>query len=85
MIAYLSPSEYYSEKNARSGGFLYPWERLTEKIQTEKLTADFEVEYKEGDNQIKTTNFSREFEVSYPVITKGIQPIAAIILIVGIL
>lgn len=85
IMAYRSPTEFFSEKTARQGGFLYPWQRLVETIKTENYTADFEIAFTGADNTPQKTEFTREFQVSYPVIEKAMQPIVWLILVFALL
>lgn len=77
-----SLSEFFSEKNSREGWFLYPWQRLRESLKTENYTADFDISFTGVHNEIQNTKFSRNFQVSYPVIEKQTQPIVWILLII---
>lgn len=82
IMKFLSPSEFYSEKNAREFGFLYPWQRLVERMKTENITAEIILSQSGAlnPNEVTTERVIKNFSITYPVITKGIQPIAILIL-----
>ncbi len=65
IIKYWSPSEYYTKKNIESRGFIMFWERYSERIKREKITALIDLSYKNNKWKNIEFNSAKEFYVNY--------------------
>lgn len=64
-IKYWSPWEYYTKKNIQERWFLYPWERINERINKEKITADINLFYTDENWEKVEFNSAKEFFIDY--------------------
>lgn len=65
IIKYWTPSEYYTNKNIESKTFLFPWERINEKLENKKVTAIIELAYKNHEWENIEFNSAKDFYVDY--------------------
>lgn len=65
IIKYWSPSEYYTLQNQQKQWFVMFWERVLERKNTEKITAEFSIKYKDKDGEDIQFNSAKEFDIEY--------------------
>lgn len=65
IIKYWTPDEYYTRKNIEENWFLFPWERVNEKINHEKVKAYIDISYINKDWEIVEFSSAQEFFVDY--------------------
>ncbi|MDD3793869.1 MAG: hypothetical protein PHI37_03595 [Candidatus Gracilibacteria bacterium] len=87
IIKYWTPSEYYTNKNIESKTFLFPWERINEKLENKKVTAIIELAYKNHEGENIEFNSAKDFYVDYKTEYIGYNPyfFIGLILTLGIL
>lgn len=65
VIKYWNPEMYYTQKNINQTQILMPWQRVAEKINNKKITANISIEYLNKDNEIVEFNSAQELYVNY--------------------
>jgi len=65
VIKYWTPWEYFTKKNIEARQFIMFWERYSEKIQHEKITALIDLSYKNRKWENIEFNSAKEFYVDY--------------------
>jgi len=65
VIKYWTPSEYYTKKNISNNTFLFPWERVNEKLEQKKVSAIIELAYKNYKWENIEFNSAKDFYVDY--------------------
>lgn len=65
IIKYWTPSEYYTKKNIESKTFLFPWQRVNEKLEQKKVNAIIELAYKNYKWEEIEFNSAKDFYVDY--------------------
>lgn len=65
IIKYWTPSEYYSKKNIEERTYLYPWERINEKLEQKKIQAVIEMAYENYKWENVEFNSAKDFYVDY--------------------
>lgn len=85
VIKYWTPEEYYTIKNIEERWFLLPWERESERINHEKITAYIDLSYINNDWENVEFNSAKEFYVDYKEKYIWLNPYFFIILAIIIL
>jgi len=65
IISYWSPSEYYTKQNEKDAWFIMFWERVNERLNHKKVTAVFDVSYKDENWKDIEFNSAEDFYVDY--------------------
>lgn len=74
VIKYWTPDEYYTKNNIDASGYLYPWERVCERINHEKIKALIDVSYINKDWEKVEYSSAKEFYITYKEKYIGINP-----------
>ncbi|NVP17544.1 DUF916 domain-containing protein [Candidatus Gracilibacteria bacterium] len=74
IIKYWTPSEYYTKKNIESKTFLFPWQRVNEKLEQKKVNAIIELAYKNYKGEEIEFNSAKDFYVDYKTEYVGYNP-----------
>jgi len=65
VIKYWNPSEYYTKKNIEARWFIMFWERYSQRVKHEKITALIDLSYKDTKWKKVEFNSAKEFYVNY--------------------
>lgn len=80
IIKYLNPSEYYTNKNIWWNRILMPRERVCERYNTKKITAEIDLSYPDENWEMINYNSAKEFDIKYKEEYVGFNPYIAIFL-----
>lgn len=85
IIKYWTPEEYYTKKNMSEWWYIFPWQRINERINIEKVRANINLSYKNKDWENVEFNSADEFNVKYKEKYVWTNPYAVICFIIFIL
>ena len=85
VINYWTPEEYYTKKNIQERTFLYPWERINERLNHEKIKADINFSYIDNNWKLIEFNSAKEFYIDYKEQYIGLNPYALIFALIFII
>lgn len=84
VIKYWSPEEYYTRQNINER-WLFPWERINEKINNKKIKANIDISYINKDWETVEYSSAKEFLVNYKEKYIWINPYAIIYSLFGLI
>lgn len=84
IIKYWTPEEYYTKKNMSEWWYIFPWQRINERINKKTIKANINISYKNKDWEDVEFNSANEFEVNYKEKYVWTNPYAVICFIIFI-